>query len=564
MVILYDFYYPAYKAGGPIQSIHNLAQEMKECDISVICSNRDRDGSRLNVLTDQWACFNGVSVYYNSKGFHGIQKALQQRSGPIIINGIYSLHYCVLPLLFLEMPKIISVRGMLHPWALEQKRLKKIMYLALWKISGVNQICRFHATTEEEKGYIVKALGKNTRVHVAPNFPRIFQKQDVRKKCKGFLQLVSIALISPMKNHLPVLKALEQIGRMHAPGVQILYHIYGPVKEADYWQQCRKLIRLLPAHIQVLYHGEVAPANIEKALDSGHVFILPSKSENFGHAIFEALSAGKPVITSGNTPWNGLEVAQAGLNINPEHPEEITAAILHFAALEQEDFEKWSRGAKAYSGAAMSTQCIREQYQQLFSVENFPGNHCMISLRSRERCVYLTKFFCAFSLLFFSMKAILLLTAAESPYVLSVSGWLNLLQPVQTLLVHGVQLVLSLLQCPTDLQNSYTLKLPGGTGVRLLYSCIGYGIISFWVAFVFANSGSFRKKIWWMAGGGVAFIGINVIRVSMVLVAQRQQWLLPFGFDFLTGLNVLTYLLIFLMLCLYHRASEGSKTHSPA
>ena len=38
-------------------------------------------------------------------------------------------------------------------------------------------------------------------------------------------------------------------------------------------------------------------------LSKHDLFVFPSLSENFGHVIFESLSAGTPVITSVHTPW---------------------------------------------------------------------------------------------------------------------------------------------------------------------------------------------------------------------------------------------------------------------
>src|SRR5690606_13631316 len=140
-------------------------------------------------------------------------------------------------------------------------------------------------------------------------------------KQPGAINLVSISLISPMKNILLVLRALRDVSAM------VKYHIYGPVKDPGYWEECKALVSKMPANIRVEHKGEVLPHKIADTLKSYHYFVLPSKSENFGHAIYEALSAGRPVITSHATPWNGLELAGAGYNIVPEDTAAFTALI---------------------------------------------------------------------------------------------------------------------------------------------------------------------------------------------------------------------------------------------
>lgn len=94
-------------------------------------------------------------------------------------------------------------------------------------------------------------------------------RQLVAEKNKGSLKLISIALISPMKNIKPVLETLLKVKE------RVEYNIYGPVKEERYWQECLTLIKKMPSNITVNYHGDIHPDKIANALSQNHVFILP-------------------------------------------------------------------------------------------------------------------------------------------------------------------------------------------------------------------------------------------------------------------------------------------------
>jgi glycosyltransferase involved in cell wall biosynthesis len=370
--ILIPWFLPAYKAGGPIQSIANMVGQLNngQYRFRIFCGNKDLDGKLLqSVAFDEWVNYNtNTDIRYSSNNdlLPILQRELKkEKPGILFINGIYSWQYNFKPLLFCSgLKKIISVRGMLHPGALSQKPLKKKIYLLFWKIAGLHKKSIFHATNEEEKIHIQNVFGKAVKIIVAPNFPKIGMALPVQKKVMDNLSLVSIGLISPMKNYLLVLESLQNCSG------NIEYNIYGPVKDADYWHQCLGQIKKLPLNITVQYHGDVTPSEIEKTLQQNHVFILPSKSENFGHAIFEALSAGRPVITSNSTPWNNLKSLNAGININPEKREELIEAIHFFCGMSQDELVKWSAGAKTFAQNAVDIKQTINQYQQLFSIAN--------------------------------------------------------------------------------------------------------------------------------------------------------------------------------------------------
>jgi glycosyltransferase involved in cell wall biosynthesis len=164
-----------------------------------------------------------------------------------------------------------------------------------------------------------------------------------------------------MKNHLLVINALANCT------ANIEYNIYGPIKDDEYWELCKKQIVLLPPNITVYYHGEINPALIENVLAQNHVFIMPSKSENFGHALSEALSAGKPIITSYNTVWNNLLENKAGLNADTDD-KAIKSAINFFVKMDNETYLQFSNAAIKYASQKINIEELQLQYQQMFSV----------------------------------------------------------------------------------------------------------------------------------------------------------------------------------------------------
>ncbi len=348
-------------------------------EFSVFCSNKDLDGTILNTIPhDQWVQYNSnTRVWYSSNNdiISVLKKEINLNKPDLFyIIGIYDWNYNFKPLRhFKNIPKIISVRGMLHPGALSQKSLKKKIYLAAWKMLGWHKRYRFHVTDETESGYVKKVFGDSIDVSVAGNFPLLHERMFLPNKKPGSLKLVSIALISAMKN---IRLVLESLVGSRESGVfsresevgSIEYNIYGPIKDERYWQSCLEIIKKMPANISVEYHGEIPPADIGSVLAKHHVFILPSKSENYGHSIIEALSAGLPVITSYATPWNGLEEARVGMNVSTDDTIDIINAIEKFVGMDDSMLRDWNEEAHKYAIGKVNVDLIKGQYRDLFSL----------------------------------------------------------------------------------------------------------------------------------------------------------------------------------------------------
>ncbi len=114
--------------------------------------------------------------------------------------------------------------------------------------------------------------------------------------------------------------------------------------------------------------------------------------------------------------------------------------------------------------------------------------------------------------------------------------------------------ILSLFHIPTQTEPGFLIRFAGGRGVIIAMSCVGYGVYSFWIAFVAANSGSLTKKIIWIVTGLLGLWLINVIRITLFLTAINKGWPMPLGLDHHTWFNIFAYALIFSMIWLFDRS----------
>lgn len=364
--ITIPWFLPAYKAGGPIQSVANLINNFTEnVEYYIFCGDVDFNNEPLeNLIKGEWIPFNShTKIWYAQKENLSETLAAQieiVKPAVIYIIGLFDWHFNIIPLLFCKADrKIISIRGMLHPGALTQKKWKKRIFLQALKLFNISDKVIFHATDNIEETFIKNEFGKKSAVAVAGNFARNMKKNKQLEKGVGSLKMVTIALISPMKNHLQVLRALMLCTQ------NIWYNIYGPIKESEYWKACLAQIMLLPKNIIVQYHGEALPKEIDNILAENHLFIMPSKSENFGHAIAEALASGKPVITSNATPWNELQQNNAGINVEPTE-NDIADAIIFVASLNNEEYKLYTQGACNYSDRRLNLSGKINEYKDLF------------------------------------------------------------------------------------------------------------------------------------------------------------------------------------------------------
>ncbi|MBC7508882.1 MAG: glycosyltransferase [Ferruginibacter sp.] len=373
-LFVYDYFYPAYQAGGPVQSLTNLTIALnRNDDIAVVCSAVDLggEGNLPGIFVNQWttvilpASEARVNVWYAKKLTGAIfGKCLHDTSCSIVyLNGMFSLRFVIGPLLRLYKSKIKVVlcpRGMLQAGALTGKSFKKKVFLAALKLSGLVNNITWHATNEEEDKDIRKIFGNKVNIIVAANIPKLPVNKIIRsEKTKGCLRLIYLSLIAEKKN---LLQLIELINKSSA---NITLDIYGPVKDAVYWKKCEQVIA--GGNGKIRYMGDRRPEEVQGIFSMYDAFILLTKGENFGHALYESLSAGRPIITSYFTPWNKLEQKNAGWNLDISDPSDCINKLELITNMDNELFNTFCYGAyeiaKSYYGAASDLT----NYHKLFA-----------------------------------------------------------------------------------------------------------------------------------------------------------------------------------------------------
>lgn len=373
MLIAIDWFTPAYRAGGPVRSIENLVQWLgSEWQIDVLTSDRDWGQAHPlpGIQTDHWVQQMNCRVRYVSQGqmnYTSISRLLNEGNyDGILLNSMFSRPFTQWPLQWRKQqahpPKVIlAPRGMLRPGALAIKPLKKKVYLALMKWRGWHQGLTFLATGSHEVEDVRRVFGSSANVVEVPNLSaRVGEYPGAMHKVKGEAVFISVGRITAVKNTLASLQALAQVKG------KVQLHLLGPMGESAYWQQCEKAIAQLPESVQVKLHGEKPPGEVAAALAQAHFLLLPSVSENFGHAIVEALAAGRPAIISDQTPWRQLQMAEAGWDVELKQADALAKALQEAIDMDGAQYERWSRGAWNFAVTQVQQPGAVAQWRRVF------------------------------------------------------------------------------------------------------------------------------------------------------------------------------------------------------
>ena len=139
-------------------------------------------------------------------------------------------------------------------------------------------------------------------------------------------------------------------------------------------------------------------------------------------------------------------------------------------------------------------------------------------------------------------------------YSLFVTQYLNIMNGIRNILIGISQLVLSVFNYSTTRYAEHGLMINTGGKVSVNNACLGYSIMAFWLAFIFANDGTWKMKAKWILTGLLAITIINVGRIVFLLIALNKKWSLFYSIDHHSAFNIVAYLFIFGLMYVFIRS----------
>jgi len=255
----------------------------------------------------------------------------------------------------LNLPRIVSPRGMLTGWALRHKRWKKRIAWILYQRRDLQTAHVLHATSPAEVADFRNA-GLTQPVAMIPNGverPSLSASDGER----AGVRCAENSVTQPSTpNPQPPLRTALFLGRIHPiKGLLDLVKAWALVRpqgwrviiagggEAGHAAELKAEIRKLQLETDFEFVEPVQGDAKWSLYRRADLFLLPSHSENFGIVVAEALASGVPVITTRATPWEELVTHRCGW-WTENGPEPLAAALRD--ALSRTDEERREMGRR--------------------------------------------------------------------------------------------------------------------------------------------------------------------------------------------------------------------------
>jgi glycosyltransferase involved in cell wall biosynthesis len=267
-------------------------------------------------------------------------------------------------------PYVLSLRGMLDDWSMEQKALKKRVFHFLIYKKILEKAAAVHCTAQAELDQSKKWFPRGNGVVIA----NMLDLNPFRTPPGPGLAREKF---EPLRNGRPNVLFLSRLH--YKKGVEILVQAAARLRDEkfdcnvllagtgdpDYTSKMQELVGELNLEDRVFFTGHVGGPLKVSLYEACDLFALPTSQENFGFVFPEALASGTPVITTkGVDIWG--ELLGGGASSIIDRTPEAFAAEIKAILTDKARFEKMKAAAKPFVFAEYDEKRLMDQFEGLY------------------------------------------------------------------------------------------------------------------------------------------------------------------------------------------------------
>ena len=170
------------------------------------------------------------------------------------------------------------------------------------------------------------------------------------------------------------------------------------------------------------------------------------------------------------------------------------------------------------------------------------------------------KFLVLFITMYTCCYAVIGLSSPANFYLPFVQKHLDFISVLRNFTLKGAQLLLQLFHVNSKI-GRYTIQAYPGNTVRMVYSCVGYGLLSFWWSYIISIPLKNIQKSILLVGGSLFIITCNIIRISLLAYPICINNLNK-NIEHHQLFNTIIYTLLFIMTIAVARFTEKQKLGS--
>ena len=320
------------KYGGPAVSVPSLVFQLnqKGADNEIVSTKVYH--SESNTLIDKyklnWSCFSIKDSFFSKKFRYSpdLSKYLKKQVVSDAENIILHTHnfwnypiYVVYKIMMRgNIPVVMSLRGNLNSIFYH-----KILAWVFFQKKMMNNAAAIHVTNKSDKKRL-RDIGVVTRVAYIPNgivlseFRNLKSSMEARRIIRVDINKKYLLFMSRLHVDKGLDLLVNEWSKLAAkhPNWDLL--VAGPIYSEKHVKSITQQLAKNKLSGRVKFLGMVHGETKLDVLAAADVLVLPSKRENFGIVIAEALACGLPVITTNTTPWEELRIYNAGWWIDRE------------------------------------------------------------------------------------------------------------------------------------------------------------------------------------------------------------------------------------------------------